>query len=86
MCHIRLMSALNVRQLHNETSAILDEVSKGKTFQITRKGKVIGTLQPAAGASPEGWDDIMAEVWAAQKKVSKKTPNPVLSERERRRR
>ena len=80
------MTVVNARQLHDETSAILDEVSKGKAFQIIRKGKLIGTLQPAAEAKADEWKDIMAEVWAAQKKASKKTRNAVLAERERRRR
>ena len=80
------MTMLNARQLHNETSAILDEVSKGKSFQIVRNGKLVGTLQPPDEITPTGWEDIMREVWAAQKKAKGKTPNPVLAERERRRR
>ena len=80
------MTLLNARQLHNETSAVLDEVSKGKTFQIVRNGKLIGTLQPADKTAASGWKDIMAEVWAAQKQASGKAPNPVLAERQRRRR
>ena len=35
--HLRAMPILNARQLHNETSAILDEVSRGKSFQIVRR-------------------------------------------------
>ena len=80
------MTVLNARQLHNETSAILDEVSKGKAFQIIRNGKLVGTLQPAGEAESSDWEEIMAEVWAAQKKAPGRTPNPVLAERERRRR
>ena len=80
------MALLNARQLHNETSAVLDEVAKGKSFDIARNGKVIGKIQPAKDAEPDGWDEIMAEVWAGQKKARGKTRNPVLAERERRRR
>ena len=80
------MSVLNARQLHNETSAILDEVSKGKTFQIVRNGKLVGTLQPAEEAAVGDWEEIMSEVWAAQKRAPGKTPNPVLVERKQRRR
>jgi antitoxin (DNA-binding transcriptional repressor) of toxin-antitoxin stability system len=80
------VSVLNARQLHNETSAILDEVSRGKAFQIIRNGKLVGTLQPATDAAPSDWNEIMSEVWAAQKKATGKTPNPVLTERQRRRR
>jgi hypothetical protein len=61
-------------------------VSKGKSFQIVRNGKLVGTLQPAEERPASDWDDIMQEVWAAQKKARGKTPNPVLAERARRRR
>jgi antitoxin (DNA-binding transcriptional repressor) of toxin-antitoxin stability system len=79
------MPLLNARQLHNETSAILDALAKGKSFQISRRGKIIGTLQPT-GAERSDWSEIMEEVWTAQAKVSRRTRNPVLAERERRRR
>ena len=80
------MPLLNARQLHNETSAVLDEVVKGNTFEIARNCKIIGTIQPISDGESEGWDEIMSEVWAAQKKATGKTRNPVLAERERRRR
>ena len=80
------MATLNARQLHNQTSAVLDEVSKGKTFQIIRHGKIVGTLQPPDEPAPSDWDEIMAEVWEAQKRAHGKTRNPVLLERARRRR
>jgi antitoxin (DNA-binding transcriptional repressor) of toxin-antitoxin stability system len=80
------MAVINARQLHNETSAILDEVAKGKTFDIVRNGKLVGTLRPAKGATLPEWDEIMSEVWEAQKTAKGSTPNPVLAERERRRR
>jgi antitoxin (DNA-binding transcriptional repressor) of toxin-antitoxin stability system len=80
------MRLFNARQLHNETSAVLDEVAKGKSFDIARNAKIIGTIQPIAEGATEGWDEIMSEVWAARKKAAGKTRNPVLVERERRRR
>ena len=80
------MALLNARQLHNETSAVLDEVAKGKSFEIARNGKIIGTLQPARNAESADWSEIMSAVWLSQKKASGKTRNPVLAERERRRR
>src|SRR5689334_6022481 len=80
------MATLNARELHNQTSAILDEVSKGKTFQIVRNGKLVGTLQPAGEPCPSEWEEIMADVWAAQKRAAGKSRNPVLLERTRRRR
>ncbi len=80
------MPLLIARQLHNETSAVLDEVAKGKTFDIARNGKIIGTIQPTPDNQAREWDEIMSEVWAAQKEAAGKTRNPVLAEREQRRR
>jgi antitoxin (DNA-binding transcriptional repressor) of toxin-antitoxin stability system len=80
------MPVLNTKQLHNETSAVLDEVEKGKSFDIERQGKVIATLRPAKNARRATWAEIMAPVWEAQKTAKGKTPNPVLLERARRRR
>jgi antitoxin (DNA-binding transcriptional repressor) of toxin-antitoxin stability system len=80
------MWLLNARQLHNETSAVLDELSKGKSFRIERRGRIIGTLQPAGNRDKPGWEELMSEVWAAQKKAGGKTRNPVLLERARKRR
>ena len=79
------MAILNARQLHNETSAVLDEVAKGQSFQIERYGRLVGELRPSTTA-PDKWSDIMAEVWAAHKRVRRTTRNPVLAERARRRR
>ena len=80
------MPVLNARQLHHDTSAVLDEVSKGKSFQIERNGKIIGRIQPDPEHKRVEWREIMQEVWAAQKKVRRTVPNPVLVERARRRR
>jgi antitoxin (DNA-binding transcriptional repressor) of toxin-antitoxin stability system len=80
------MTRLNARDLHNETSAVLDEVAKGKSFEILRNGKVLGTIKPSKPTDPSDWSEIMGEVWAAHKKVIHKTSNPVLGERARRRR
>jgi len=80
------MSLLNARQLHNETSAILDDVAKGKSFQISRRGKIIGTLHPVKSGARPDWNEIMRDVWDAQARVAGRTRNPVLAERERRRR
>jgi antitoxin (DNA-binding transcriptional repressor) of toxin-antitoxin stability system len=80
------MPVLNAKQLHNQTSAVLNEVAKGKTFDVERHGKVIATIRPARNAKPATWDEILAPVRALHGKVKFKTPNPVLAERARRRR
>jgi antitoxin (DNA-binding transcriptional repressor) of toxin-antitoxin stability system len=85
MCHILIMPLLNARQLHNQTSAVLDEVARGKSFEIARNGKIIGKLEPVSDGKESNWSDIMSEVWAAQKKARGRMRNPVLAERERRR-
>ena len=52
------MSTISARQLHHDTSAVLDEVAKGKTFRITRNGKNIGSLAPAKASPAVAWGDI----------------------------
>ena len=80
------MSSITTKQLHHETSAVLDQVERGQSFQVTRNGKVIGRIEPAAKSKPADWDDIMAPVWEAQNRCKSKVANPVMEERERRRR
>ena len=83
------MSIITAKQLHQETKAVLNQLEQGESLLITRNGRTIGRMEPlAVTAEPSGWDDIMAEVWQAQKSVQPKdrVPNPVLQERQRRRR
>ena len=80
------MSSIRTKQLHHETSAVLDQVERGQSFQVTRNGKVIGRIAPAAKSKPAQWDDIMAPVWEAQNRCKSKVSNPVIEERQRRRR
>jgi prevent-host-death family protein len=86
--YLLAVSSVTAKQLREETSAILDQVEQGESLIITRNGRAIGKLQPV-GSSPEpGWEDLMGEVWRAQKDVKKSefVQNPVLEERRRRRR
>lgn len=80
------MSSITTKQLHHETSAVLDEVERGQSFHVTRNGKVIGRIEPATKIEPARWDEIMGPVWQAQKHCKSKAPNPVIEERQRRRR
>jgi antitoxin (DNA-binding transcriptional repressor) of toxin-antitoxin stability system len=80
------MPLIDAKDLHDETDAVLNEVSKGKSFNIARNGTVIGTLQPVSTRRGADWKNIMREVWSAQREAPGKTRNPVLEERERRRR
>ena len=80
------MSIITTKQLHHDTSTILDEVERGQSFEVTRNGKVIGRIKPATISKPGQWDEIMGSVWEAQKQCKSKVPNPVIEERKRRRR
>jgi antitoxin (DNA-binding transcriptional repressor) of toxin-antitoxin stability system len=66
----------------------LNQLEQGESLVITRNGRRIGRIEPLAGATPAGWDEIMGEVWHAQQgvKPAERAPNPVLQERQRRRR
>lgn len=80
------MSTITSKELHHETSAVLDQVERGHSFEVTRNGKIIGRIQPAAKGKVGEWAEIMQPVWEAQKRCKAKVSNPVLQERERRRR
>lgn len=82
------MGAVTAKQLHLKTKDILNEVEAGHSLLITRNGKTIGRIDPVPIKEPPPWREIMAEVWAAGKRVKKSeiVPNPVLAERRRRRR
>jgi len=82
------MSTITAKQLHQETKAVLNQLEQGESLLITRNGRTIGRIEPLAATKQPGWNDIMAEVWQAQKgiKSSDRVSNPVLQERQRRRR
>jgi antitoxin (DNA-binding transcriptional repressor) of toxin-antitoxin stability system len=82
------MSMITAKQLHQETKSVLNQLEQGETLVITRNGRTIGRLEPLVAPKSRGWADIMGEVWRAQKtvKASDRVPNPVLQERQRRRR
>ena len=82
------MSTITAKQLHQETKAVLNQLEQGESLVITRNGRTIGRIEPAVAAAQPGWDQIMGEVWREQKsvKAANRVPNPVLQERQRRRR
>jgi antitoxin (DNA-binding transcriptional repressor) of toxin-antitoxin stability system len=82
------MSIITAKQLHQETKAVLNQLEQGESLLITRNGRTIGRIDPLGAAAQPAWTDIMAEVWRAQKSVKSRdrVPNPVLQERQRRRR
>jgi antitoxin (DNA-binding transcriptional repressor) of toxin-antitoxin stability system len=64
----------------------LDQLEEGESLLITRNGRPIGRIEPLAVDAPPAWNDIMAEVWRAQKEVGAggRVSNPVLQARNRR--
>jgi antitoxin (DNA-binding transcriptional repressor) of toxin-antitoxin stability system len=82
------MSTVTATQLHQETKTVLNQLEQGETLVITRNGRTIGRLEPLTAPKSRGWADIMGEVWRVQKtvKTSDRVANPVLQERQRRRR
>jgi antitoxin (DNA-binding transcriptional repressor) of toxin-antitoxin stability system len=82
------MGTVTAKQLHLETKAVLNQLEKGKPLLITRNGRAIARIEPLIAAEKSSWDEVMQEVWQAQKKVkaADRAPNPVLQERARRRR
>jgi antitoxin (DNA-binding transcriptional repressor) of toxin-antitoxin stability system len=82
------MGTITAKQLHQETKAVLNQPERSESLLITRNGRTIGRIEPLRSAEQPGWNDIMAEVWRAQESVksSERVPNPVLTERKRRRR
>jgi len=87
-CDFPPVSTITAKQLHQETKAVLNQLEQGESLVITRNGRAIGRIEPMTAAEQPGWNDIMGEVWRAQKsiKAAGRVPNPVLQERQRRRR
>jgi antitoxin (DNA-binding transcriptional repressor) of toxin-antitoxin stability system len=87
-CYFCFMGTITAKQLHQETKSVLNQLEEGESLLITRNGRPIGRIEPLTAEAAPGWHDIMAEVWSAQKeiKASDCAPNPVLQERNRRRR
>ncbi len=82
------MGTITAKQLHLKTKAVLNQVEDGESLVITRNGRRIGRLEPLPAAKPPGWQEIMEEIWQLQKviKNADRSRNPVLRERQRRRR
>lgn len=54
------MVKVPVRELQREIRAILDRVERGESVEITRRGRAIARLVPAARAQAEPWPDLTA--------------------------
>ncbi|HEY3760741.1 MAG TPA: hypothetical protein VGN23_03240 [Verrucomicrobiae bacterium] len=82
------MSTVTAKQLHQETRVILNQLERGESLLITRNGRAIARIEPLTAAEKFDWHEVMDEVWKAQKNVraADRMSNPVLQERQSRRR
>ena len=82
------MGTVTAKQLHQETKSILDQLEKGEPLIITRNGRAVARMEPMSPHHPLLWDEVMNEVWEAQARITQaeRIANPVLQERQRRRR
>lgn len=87
-CYFFLVSTITAKQLHQETKAVLNQLERGETLLVTRNGRTVARLEPLSIPVQSDWSEIMGEVWLAQKniKAAGRVKNPVLLERQRRRR
>lgn len=87
-CYPEKVESITAKELHQETKRVLDQLERGRPVVITRNGRVVARLEAITGDEPPQWDELMADVWAAQTKVTANeiVENPVLAERRRRRR
>jgi antitoxin (DNA-binding transcriptional repressor) of toxin-antitoxin stability system len=79
---------ITAKYSQQNTKAVLDLLAQGDSLLLTLHGRTVARMEPVAADKLPGWKVIMAEVWRAQKhiKSSERTANPVLQERQRRRR
>lgn len=49
------MEQVPVRELNQDTAGVLARVERGETVEITRHGKVIGRIVPAAVGELDDW-------------------------------
>jgi prevent-host-death family protein len=78
------MTDVTSKMLHEKTGQLLDRARQGERFRIMRDGRPDAFLIPVADTIDPEWPEIMAEVWAAQKRPGPKRPNPILKERKTR--
>ena len=87
-CYFPSVSTITAKQLHQETKAVLNQLERGEAVVVTRRGRAIARLEPVVAAEPANWEEVMREVWRVQPlvKPADRRQNPVLQERQRRRR
>ena len=78
------MQDITCKHLHDETGKVVRAVKRGQKFRVSIDGKHSCLIVPATENIDPSWEEIMSEVWSAQKQPGKVRPNPILEERKRR--
>jgi prevent-host-death family protein len=72
--YMRPTAKVTVRELKNQTTAILRRVEGGEAVAVTRRGQVIATIGPASGPPPMASDSIYRQL---QRQIETRRPGPV---------
>lgn len=60
--YMKTIASVSVRELKNQTTAVLRRVESGERVTVTKRGKVIATIQPASGPAPRPVDSIYRQL------------------------
>jgi prevent-host-death family protein len=69
--YMRPTAKVTVRELKNQTTAILRRVEGGEAVAVTRRGQVIATIGPASGPPPMASDSIYRQL---QRQIETRRP------------
>ena len=75
---------ITTKTLHDTTGKIIRAVKRGQTFAVSLDGETSALIVPPHQNNDPSWAEIMADVWAAQKRPGPRRPNPILAERKKR--
>jgi len=70
-----LMGRIGVRELNQQTSRVIERVSRGEVVEITDRGRLVARLVPATSA-PEPLERLVAEGRAVPPTIAGPLPLP----------
>jgi prevent-host-death family protein len=81
-----MADTITLHTLKADQKRIVARVKRGETITVTERGTPVLSLVPATQKHAPSWDELMAPVRKARAQSDVTCPNPVLEERNRRRR
>lgn len=75
------MRDVGIRQLKNETSAIIERVENGEIVTVTRRGRPVARVVPVG--IPAGMARLVAEgtvQWSGRKPAPPRDPKPLIGD------